>query len=98
MRPSDTRRLRGPGGTPRCPGVVLTVTLWVNHSRQPVGAPLRPRQVAGQAVLAAILAPAGLALVLLCIWLLARSVLDRRRLAGWEAAWRSTGPQWSRLS
>ena len=26
---------------------------------------------------------------------LARRVLDRRRLRAWEAEWRASGPQWS---
>jgi len=38
----------------------------------------------------------GFAAVLAGLALLVVQVLDRRRLAGWEAAWLSVGPQWSR--
>jgi hypothetical protein len=38
------------------------------------------------------MAVAGL---LAALGLLGRWVLDRRRLAAWDARWRSTGPQWT---
>jgi hypothetical protein len=38
---------------------------------------------------------ASLALLLVGLALLARNLLDRRRLRDWEADWLSTGPQWS---
>jgi hypothetical protein len=36
---------------------------------------------------------AGVALLI--AYALARHVLDRRRLAGWETAWAKTGPSWT---
>jgi hypothetical protein len=46
------------------------------------------------------LAAASGALGLGCVLFLAgagaRVLLDRRRMAGWETAWRAVGPQWSR--
>ena len=42
------------------------------------------------------LAPAALALLLLGLAWLVRRVMDRRRLAAWEADWALTGPRWTR--
>jgi hypothetical protein len=42
---------------------------------------------------AAVTGVAGVALLI--AYALARYVLDRRRLAGWETAWARTGPRWS---
>ena len=72
-----------------------TVQLWVDTAGSPTGPP--PRHAAPVAVeaLAAVLAAAALGAVL---WWLAgagRWMLDRRRLAGWEAAWAAVGPQWT---
>ena len=39
---------------------------------------------------------AGLAVFLAGLVILTRRILDRRRLAGWENAWLSVGPTWSR--
>jgi hypothetical protein len=41
---------------------------------------------------AAVIAAAALGIVLLCLAWAGRLVLDRRRLAGWEAAWVTVGP------
>jgi hypothetical protein len=43
------------------------------------------------------MASAGLGLLLLCAGMVAHSRLERRRLATWDAEWRVTGPQWTRL-
>jgi hypothetical protein len=47
------------------------------------------------AVLAAVSAAVGAAVVLLISYGLCRFVLDRRRLAAWESAWAMTGPRWT---
>jgi hypothetical protein len=44
----------------------------------------------------AVLAPILLALVLLAVMGIFGHILQRRRLAGWEHAWSSVGPQWTR--
>ncbi len=44
----------------------------------------------------AVAVPAALGIVLLCLAWAGRWVLDRRRLADWEAAWADVGPQWTR--
>jgi hypothetical protein len=71
------------------------VTTWVDAAGQPADAPLPGWRVAGQGLLAGLLAGAGVALLLAVAWLLARLWLDRRRLAAWESAWRSTAPRWT---
>ena len=73
-----------------------TVTVWVNASGQLTGSPLQSSQVADRQLLAAILAPLVLGLILLATGGLAHRVLDRRRLAAWEAEWRASGPRWTR--
>ena len=60
------------------------------------GPPLQPSLVSGQAMLAAIFAALVVAIIVVCAGLLAHVALDRRRLAGWGAQWRATGPQWTR--
>jgi hypothetical protein len=74
-----------------------TVPVWVDASGGLAGPPLRHAQVIGQVALAALLAPVGLGLLLLCAGMVAHYRMERRRLAAWDAEWRVTGPQWTRL-
>jgi hypothetical protein len=46
-------------------------------------------------VLAAVMTLAAIALALLAVLRLALVLLGRRRLAAWETAWSTVGPQWS---
>jgi hypothetical protein len=72
------------------------VRVWVNGSGMLTGPPLPSARVTGLSELAGVLAPAGLAAVLCTASCAGRFVLNRRRLAGWDRAWRAVGPQWSR--
>jgi len=63
---------------------------------RPTGPPLQFSKVRLQAALAALLAPTIVGFVLLYAGELAYGVLDRRRLAAWDADWRATGPLWTR--
>jgi len=74
-------------------GTVLRA--WVDASGRLTGIPLQQRQVEREAALAALLASLGLALILLGAGTLARRLLNRRRLAAWDAAWRAAGPRWT---
>jgi len=71
------------------------VAVWLTPSGQPAAPP------AGEAVMViyALItggAVTGVASVALLIaYALARHMLDRRRLAGWETAWARTGPSWT---
>jgi hypothetical protein len=74
-----------------------TVKIWVNQSGQPVDSPLQLSQVAGRADIAGTLAIVGLAITLIIVGLACRWVLDRRRLAAWDADWLANGPSWTSL-
>jgi hypothetical protein len=73
-----------------------TVRVWLDRAGNvqvppPPAAYARDRVMVGMGV-----AVAALALALAFLTLLTRRILNRRRLAGWAAAWLSVGPQWSR--
>ena len=57
--------------------------------------PLTAGQIRDRVAAAASAALAGLAVLLACAVLVSRWVLDRSRLAAWETAWQSEGPQWA---
>jgi len=71
------------------------VLVWADRTGPVAGVQLTSDVVTAREIAAAMLAPAGLALVLLGLARAVRWLLDRRRLAAWEAAWTSTGPQWT---
>jgi len=73
-----------------------TVLLWVDSAGSPTGIPLNRRAVVADEVAAAVVATSGLGIVLLCLAWAGRWVLDRRRLADWQAGWAAVGPQWTR--
>jgi len=72
-----------------------TVRLWVDRSGRLTDPPLTTSQVTNRTILAAVGAPTAAAIALLGAGVLARWVLDRRRLAAWDAEWRVTGPRWT---
>jgi hypothetical protein len=72
------------------------VGLWVNAAGTPTGPPPNRGAVVPDEAAAATVAVVVLASVLLCLARAGRWVLDRRRLAAWEAAWATVGPQWTR--
>lgn len=67
--------------------------IWVDGSGRPADPPLTRPDVRSRVIAAAALAPAAFAITLLAaaIWL--RWLLNRRRLAGWGAAWADIGPR-----
>jgi len=72
-----------------------TVMVWINRDGQLAYPPLQQAQVAIRARLAGMLAVVMLAVTLFTAGALARRVLDRRRLAGWDADWLAHGSRWS---
>jgi hypothetical protein len=70
------------------------VTVWVNASGQVTTVP-QTGDVADAAVLAAVMTLAVVALVLLIALRLIQRLLDWRRMAAWEAAWRAIGSRWT---
>jgi hypothetical protein len=73
-----------------------TVRLWVDAAGSPTAPPLNRHGVATDEVAAAVTATAALGTALLCLAWGGRWMLNRRRLAAWEAAWAAVGPQWTR--
>jgi hypothetical protein len=73
-----------------------TVRLWVDSAGSQTGFPLNPRLVLADETFAAAIATVALGVVLLCLAWAGRWVLDRRRLADWEAGWAAVGPRWTR--
>jgi len=72
-----------------------TVPVWLDRAGD-VRVPLTAAGARDRIMIAGGLALTVLAAFLAGLALLGRWMLDRRRLAGWEAAWLSVGPQWSR--
>jgi len=72
-----------------------SVPVWLNRAGQ-VQVPLTAAGARDRIIIEGSGALALLAALLTGLTLLGRRVLDRRKLAGWEAAWLSVGPQWSR--
>lgn len=73
------------------------VRIWVDGSGRQVGfPPMNHGGVETRVITAAALAPAAFAVTLLTAALCLRRLLNRRRLAGWGAAWADVGPRWTR--
>jgi hypothetical protein len=72
-----------------------TVAIWTDDAGLPVDPPLSHSDLVGQAVTAATMALAILAIAVLVIHQIARRILDRRRMADWEADWSAIEPQWT---
>ena len=75
-----------------------TVTIWADNAGNVVNPPLLTSQVAGQGELGAVGGIAGIGALYLCAAVVVRGVLNRRRLAAWDADWRVTAPAWNRQS
>ena len=97
-------RWTAPGGRPRTGQIPVRVAvaagqairLWVDEAGTPTGPPARRGLVELDDVAAAAIAVFGLGIVLLSLVCAGRLVLDRRRLARWEAAWADVGPRWTK--
>jgi hypothetical protein len=72
------------------------VQVWVDQTGQATGPPLSPSELAERVIGIEMLAAGILTALLLSVAALARSQLNRRRLAGWESQWALIGPRWSR--
>ncbi len=73
-----------------------TVPVWLDRAGHVRVPPLTAGQVRDRVTLAALVALTVLAVILGGLALLGRGLLNRRRLSGWETAWLSVGPHWSR--
>jgi hypothetical protein len=103
VQPYARARWAGPGRVMRTGEVPVppdaaagrTVTIWTDGSGRLTNPPASPGQQEASAGVSAMLAILGSGLVLLCAYRLGRSVLDKRRMAGWDRDWRGIGPTWS---
>jgi len=97
-------RWTAPGGRSRTGWVPVSpqteagssVHVWVTRTGSPSGQPLRPAQLDGRVAIVGVLTAYLLAVILILAGDIGRSLLRRRRLAGWEAEWQGVGPRWSR--
>jgi len=71
------------------------VTVWTGANGQLTGPPLGRAQMAHQAAFAGLMGVLGFSLLLAVTALVTRQMLQRRRMAAWDAEWRATGPVWS---
>jgi hypothetical protein len=72
-----------------------TVPVWTTRDGQLTDPPLQDSQIADQVVSAEIAGVLVLAVTLAVTGLLARRALDKRRMAAWDADWRTTEPRWT---
>jgi hypothetical protein len=89
----QTGNVPAPAGTSQD----AVVPVWLNRAGRVQVPPLTAGAARARVVIAALFALASLGVLLTILAALARWLIDRRRLAGWEAAWRSVGPQWSQF-
>jgi hypothetical protein len=73
----------------------VTVPVWTTRDGQLTGPPLLDSQVSGDTILGGIGGAIAVAVTLTLAWALVRRLLDRRRMAAWDAEWQSTGPRWT---
>ncbi len=101
-------RWRAPDGRPM-KGVLTTMTapaisgalagsrvqVWLTASGQPQEPPATPAEAGLSALVLAVGALCGFAVVLFIGYWLCRLAIDRRRLAAWGSEWTITGPKWT---
>jgi hypothetical protein len=87
-------RVPAQSGTPA--GSIVRV--WLDRAGHVQVPPLTPGQAQDRVITAAAAALAALAVLLAGLGIAGRCVLNRRRLAAWEAAWQLTGPRWTHLT
>jgi len=72
------------------------ITVWLNRAGTVQSPPLTAGQASDRVIIATVTALSCLAILLAILPWIARRVLDRRRLASWEADWLAVGPRWTR--
>jgi hypothetical protein len=72
------------------------VTIWTDGAGNLTTPPLQPSQVAGQGDVAALGAIVAVVAVYLCVTAIVRYVLNRCRMAAWDADWVVTAKAWNR--
>jgi len=83
---------------PSAVNVGRQLRIWVSATGRPTAPPMARWEIIRDVIVIAIAVPAGLGGVLIAVGGGVRLAVNRRRITGWERAWRAIGPQWSRLS
>jgi hypothetical protein len=78
------------------PGKARTASVWVNRAGTPTGPPSAHADLHLAVGLAALAAVLVVAAIVFLAAVATRLMLNRRRMADWDTAWRAIGPQWSR--
>jgi hypothetical protein len=73
----------------------VRVRVWTTRDGQLTAPPLLDSQVSGDTAFGAVCGCIVVAVTLSFTWVLARRELDGRRMAAWDAEWRSAGPRWT---
>ncbi len=73
-----------------------TVMVWLNQAGKVQAPPLSAAGARNRIVITVLFTLAGLVTLLTVLGVAARWLLDRKRIASWEAGWLAVGPQWSR--
>jgi len=93
---ADGRTRTGQVPAPAGSGAGTTVKVWINRAGKVQAPPLTAAGAGNRILIAVAFTLAGLSAMLTAAAVAARWVLDRKRIASWEAGWLSVGPQWSR--
>jgi hypothetical protein len=75
------------------PGEIVQV--WLARDGQVAQAPLLDSQVSGEGIAAEICCGMAGLVLLIAACMISRLVLDKRRMADWDAEWRAAGPRWT---
>jgi hypothetical protein len=101
--PEVSARWRAPDGQLRTAKLLVpdgapagsTVQVWTDQAGRLADPPLQHAAIISRVQLTTGIAVAGLAILLFTLGWLVRKVLDRRRMAGWDADWLANGPRWT---
>jgi hypothetical protein len=94
--PSGGHR-RGPIAMPLNARKGEVVSVWVTPTGELAHRPLTSADLRDRIAVAVLAATAGVAALELLIAVAVRVAMSRRRMTGWESAWRAVGPKWSQL-
>ena len=105
VSPLAQARWKVPGGTERVGKIPApakaqrgsTVPIWISRQGALASQPLSQWQATSWAWATGALAGLGLALALALLAILTHLIMNRRRIAAWEADWAATGPRWTRM-
>ena len=92
---SDGTRRTGMVPAPAGARAGSTIMVWVDATGRVTARPMQRSQVWALVAEVTMLTFVLIGLMLLCVGRMARYILDRRRLAAWDADWRTTEPQWT---